>query len=166
MHELSATNKELALLIAEHGLNQDKLYELVESRFLDYIEDLHEDTLVLLLIYIKDILEDDVITEQEAGFIRLLKRFLKIKEGDLYQYHRHMVVHLLRKQMVRIYEDDKVDAEEALEKVNLQELFDLGYDQFLDIVNDEVKVSLSRGGRLDDLDTYLKNYKGYNGEAD
>jgi hypothetical protein len=156
---LSSTNKLIALSIADYGLDTNILTDFLNKHSINRIENLKNDTSILLLAYINLILEDHIISEQEAGHIKLLKRYFRIREGELYQHHRNMVVYLLKKQITAIYEDDKIDTNEALHKVNLQELFDLGYDQFLEIVNVEVRVSLSRGGDIEDLDTFLKNYK-------
>jgi len=47
-----------------------------------------------------------------------------------------------------------------LQKVDLQELFDLSYDQFLEFANIEDEKALKRGASLKDLDTVLfKKYK-------
>lgn len=153
--QLSNINKKLAALISDYGLNQQQLNLFLSGEKIQSLTDLKYDTQILLLAYISQVLEDYFITEGEAAHVRLLKRLFKIREGDLYKNHYQQIVILITLQIKKIYEDDKVDTVEALQKVNLQELFDLGYDQFLKIINNEVKISLSRGGRLDELDTLL-----------
>jgi hypothetical protein len=54
-----------------------------------------------------------------------------------------------------MYQDNVIDNNEALHKVDLQQLFDLGYDQFLELSNKAVKDALSRGAKLKDLDTFI-----------
>ena len=51
---------------------------------------------------------------------------------------------------------NKIDGNESSFKVDLQELFDLSYDQFLEFIDKEVNEALQRGASLNDLDTVYK----------
>lgn len=117
------------------------------------IEDIKEELLDLLLVYINLILNDNLISEREAGNVRILKRVFKIKEGDFYHLRYYEVEDILSRQFERIYSDNKIDRAEAILKVELQELFGLSYDQFLELVDQEVEAALQRGANLSDLDT-------------
>lgn len=44
-----------------------------------------------------------------------------------------------------MYQNDKIDNMEALQKIQLQELFDLSYDQFLKLSDKAVKSAINRG---------------------
>lgn len=85
-----------------------------------------------------------------------MKRVFRIKEGDFYNQRYYEVEDVLNRQFERIYADNQIDNDEAILKVGLQEMFDLSYDQFLELVDKEVKVALYRGGDLSDLDTVFK----------
>jgi hypothetical protein len=147
---------EIIELIHTNELDRSHLDRILKEHNIKQIEDIKEESLDLLLVYINLILNDNVITENEAGNIKILKRVFKIKEGDFFSFRPDEVEDVLNRQAARIYSDNQIDTEEALLKVGLQELFDLSYDQFLDLINEEVKAALYRGGNLSDLDTVFK----------
>ncbi len=147
---------EIIVLIFNNELDSIKVNEILKKYGLNQIEDMKEAILNLLLVYINIVLNDNVITENEARNVNLLKRFFKIKESDFFNYRRCEVEKILYKQFVRIYENNHIDTEEALHKVGLQELFGLGYDEFLKFNNKEAEAALRRGANLNDLDTVFK----------
>lgn len=106
----------------------------------------------LLIAYADYILEDAVISEEEAYDFEALKRIFRIKEGEFLQHRNYEVQEILKKEFIRIYSDHFVDRKEELEKVNLQALFDLSYDQFEEIKKDEVINALLNGADPSDLD--------------
>lgn len=147
---------EIVEIIHIKEFDRPSLDRILKEHSIRQIEDIKEELLDLLLVYINLILNDNVITENEAGNVKILKRVFKIREGDFYNYRYDEVEEVLNRQFEHIYSDNQIDTEEALLKVGLQELFDLSYDQFLDLVNEEVKAALYRGGNLNDLDTVFK----------
>lgn len=72
----------------------------------------------------------DLISAPDAFDVQALKRIFRIREGEFLCYRVLDVWEILRKEFLRIYSDAFVDRKEELEKVNLQTLFDLSYDQF------------------------------------
>lgn len=150
----------IATLIYKNNLDKLNLDKVLHEYNFNHVEEIKEDVLDMLLTYINNILDDDFITENEAGNLNLLKRFFKVKEGDFYKYRYKEVKSILEKQFKSIYSNNKINSEEALHKVGLQELFDLGYDQFLELVDKEVKAAVERGASTDELDTvFLKAYQ-------
>lgn len=119
------------------------------------IDDLKEESLSVVIDYAKDCLKDNILTEQEMQNIKLLKTFLRIREGDFYKKRLKDVRTILTLQLRRMYEDNVIDKSEATMKTDLQELFNLSYDQFLDIVNDVAKEALNRGADIKELDTFF-----------
>lgn len=114
------------------------------------------DALNVILDYSEIILEDDVLTEDEIRIITLLKMFFQIKDGEFYTYGKKArVVSILTMQLEKMYEDGKIDKDEALMKTDLQGLFCLSYDEFLEIVNNVAKQALDRGANIKDLDTFM-----------
>ncbi len=92
---------------------------------------LRDDLLDVIIAYINVILDDDFVTSNEAENVKFLKLFFKIKEGDFYKYKFGQIEKMLDRQFEHMYQDNRINTEEALQKVELQELFDLSYDQFL-----------------------------------
>jgi hypothetical protein len=151
--------KKMSNLISTNDLDRKKLENILKEHSIRVIEEIKEEIIDLLLFYINIILNDNIITEKEAINVNQLKRFFKIEEGDFYNYGYNDVQNILNKQFERIYENNEIDTEEALHKVMLQELFDLSYDQFLGLVDREVKAALQRGAHVFKLDTVVEDPK-------
>jgi len=147
--------KKVLSLIQNDNLDKENFDKVLGEYNIAHVEGIKPEVLDMLLAYIDFILRDNVITDSEAANFKLLKKFFKIKEGDFYKYRHANIENLLDRQFERIYADNRIDNEEALYKVGLQELFDLSYDQFLELVNKEVTSALKRGANPDELDTVL-----------
>lgn len=107
----------------------------------------------LLITYANLILKDLSITDKEHWNMTMLKKFFKIREGDFYCYRLKEIKSLILHQLKVIYNDGNIDHQEALHKVNLQGLFDLSYDQFLQFAEGEIHEALKRGVDIAKLDT-------------
>ena len=57
-----------------------------------------------------------------------------------------------KKEFIRIYSDNFVNQKEELLNLNPQSLFDLSYDKFEEIIEDEIIKSLIQGANPKDLD--------------
>lgn len=147
--------KKIITLIYNNELNTESVEKVLNENNFTKIEDIKEEILDLLLAYINNVLEDNIITDNEARNVKFLKKFFKVKEGDFYNSRRKQIENILSKQFQSIYADNKIDKEEALYKVGLQELFDLGYDQFLNLIDNEVRTALQRGADPNELDTVI-----------
>lgn len=95
--------------------------------------DLKEESLDLVLYYVEDCLSDHTLTVEEKAAIRLLKLSLGIEEGDFYNLRHERVQNLLVIEIRRILGDKTVDPAEGLYQVDLQKIFDLSYDQWLEL---------------------------------
>ena len=89
--------------------------------------------------------------------LNFLKRFFKILEVDFYSKKYHQIEEILNKQFEYMYQNNVIDTNEALQKVELQQLFDLSYDQFLELSRKAVKGAIERGANVIDLDTFIKS---------
>ena len=136
------TTESLDSRLNEQGIKMEK----IKDKILD-----------MILSYIHLIMEDNYITPKEATNIKFLKRFFRIREGDFYSIKYYEVERILDKQFEHMYQNNSIDNEEALQKVELQELFDLSYDQFLQLCQKAVQGAIDRGANLSDLDTFIKS---------
>lgn len=120
------------------------------------IGDIKEEALSLIIDYSKVILEDGIITKDEIRNISMLKLFYRIKEGEFFEYgKKDDITDVLLQQLRKLYADDSIDRDEAVMKTELQELFGLCYDDFLEINNIAAKEAIERGADISKLDTIL-----------
>ena len=152
--------KKISALIRNNILDEHNLDKVLNEYDIKRITEIKEEILDMLLAYINFILSDNFITDIEAKNFKQLKRFFGVREGDFYKHRYREIENILDGQFKLIYSDNKIDTDEALHKVGLQELFDLGYDQFLQLINKEVRAALERGANPGELDSiFIATYQ-------
>jgi hypothetical protein len=115
-------------------------------------------SLKLIVATAKVSLKDNIISEDEIKSIRFLKLLLDIKEGDFMKDNAiAKEVSIIIKNQVELMfsNDEKIDTNESIQKVNLQEIFGLSYDEFAEITNEAAIAAWDRGSDLINLDTYF-----------
>lgn len=152
---------DIAELILNKDLNKKTLKTVLDNYQIDKIENIKEELLYLLILYINLILEDHIITEKEKRNISLLKILFKIKEGDFFKYSYKEIENIIDRQIKRLYVDNKISKEEAIYRFEIQDIFDLSYDQLDKMKEKEIQRALEEGAKITDLDTakYPKGYK-------
>lgn len=143
---------DMADLLPKKDAKKNDIDKILESHAIHNFEDIKLQCIDFMLSYANYILEDSAISEKEAYDFAALKRIFRIREGEFLQYRSFEVREILKKECIRIYSDHFVNKKEELEKVNLQALFDLSYDQFEEIKKDEVINALLNGADPLDLD--------------
>lgn len=115
--------------------------------------------LEIVLQIIEGLLNDNDLAKDEMTSIRYVKSILGIKEGDFLKYPqvKSKMELLILEQIAIMYQDYNVNSTESLHKVDLQESFGLGYDDFIQIVNKVDLEKLQKGANVLDLDTFIKN---------
>jgi hypothetical protein len=158
---------DIAELIYNNELSRGNLDTILTDHKILRVEDIKEELLDLLIVYINLILNDHIISEKEKRNIGLLKIYFKIKEGDFYNIRYYELEDILQRQFERLYLDNSINSEEALHNVDLQDFFDLSYDQFDEFKEKEVRKALELGANISELDTakYPKVYKTLNDDA-
>jgi hypothetical protein len=130
---------------------------LIEYGFKN-LKSFKENALKLVLIYIKITLKDNLISNEEINSIRFLKLLLDIEEGEFTKDKKlyNEVANIIKIQTELMYvDDDKIDKNESMQRVHLQEVFGLNYDQFLLLTNDIALDAIERGADWTDLDSYI-----------
>lgn len=112
--------------------------------------------LEIIIAYIQESLEDDCLSKEEISNVELLKQLFRIQEGEFIRIKPIAVQEILSSQIRKMFLDKKVDGLEAVQKVELQGLFDLSYDQFLKIYNAEAIVLIVDGVDPHVLDTFIQ----------
>lgn len=144
---------DIAELIYNNELDRENIQKVLEEQKIKKIEDIKEELLDLLIVYINLILNDHIISDNEKFNVELLKKYFKIKEGDFHKYRFQEVEDILHRQFERIYLDNDIDAQEAIHNVELQGLFNLSYDQFDEFKEKEIRRALNQGANISNLDT-------------
>lgn len=147
---------EFAGLLARGDFSVQRVADVMERSWISDIAQLKPHTLDLILAYIRAVVEDNLITPKEAGNVNFLKRFFKIKEGDFFTFRRREVEDVVDKQLHWMFQNAVVDEDEALQKVDLQAMFDVSYDQFLQLSENAVRMAIDAGADPADLDTFIR----------
>jgi len=150
--------KDIAQSIYDNRIDRITIDDILEKHLISDYKSYKSEFLDIILDYIKIILNDDIITEDELSNCDQLKLLFKIDEGDFYKYKFTETNNILLKQLFKFYMDNTINKEEALQKVSLQKLFDLSYDQFNEFDLLEAELALKRGADISELDIFIKNF--------
>ncbi len=152
--------RKILQLIIDDKLRLPDLEAVLSEINVSRITDLKDRLICILLDYANFCLEDDILTQAEMHDFTTLRRFFRIDEGDFYKCHKEQEVrNILMLQLEKMQSDHTIDSNEALMKNDLQQMFGLSYDQFLEIENIVTKKSLKNGANISDLDTFIKSKK-------
>lgn len=136
----SASKNGIKLILKQQNVN----FEIAKVGFLH-----------LIFEYIKEALSDNVLTDNEKQNIKYLKLLFNIRPGDFYVHNKVDVDATIALQLSRIYSDDFINDEEALLKVDLQEIFDLSFDEMNDYSKTQAATSIQKGIDVKDLDIFF-----------
>lgn len=154
-HHYSSIMEKTLNLILNDKMNSMELSQCLASENMS-IDDIKPEALSLIIDYSKVILEDGIITKDEQRNISMLKLFYRIKEGEFFELgKKEDVTDVILQQLRKVYADNSIDTGEAVMKTELQELFGLCYDDFLEINNIAAKEALDRGADISQLDTFI-----------
>jgi hypothetical protein len=121
-----------ALRLFENGQKNPLVLKNTLQQYGVKVQDLHDEAISVLFSVVDIILDDNVLTREEMNMLRFLKMFFRIKEGDIARSGRELdIARVLSCQLERMYTGGASVHDGELLKVDLQELFDLSYDQFL-----------------------------------
>lgn len=96
------------------------------------------------IMVIRECLRDHVLLPDEADFIREMKIHLGIREGDLLDSRDEDVRSILTREVERLFEDGRVDSQEDLFQVALQEALSLSYDEYIELTRESAKRLVDR----------------------
>ena len=123
-------------LIVDGQMSSLALDKVLAEKGIRSITDIKEKTLDVLLDYADIILEDDVLTTDELRNLKMLKLFFRVEEGDFQKNNKFARVEsIIVRQLEKLYADNIIDEKEALHQSDLQGVFGLGYDEYVNIVN-------------------------------
>lgn len=134
----------VAELVAEDRLNRDTFESVVREYGVAESARFRDGLLDLVLRAVQAALRDHCLTSDEREAIRRLKVVFRLPEGAFYKHRRREVAEILRGEINRILADEHVDVTEALYEVELQGLFDLAYDEFLELTRPEMTRAIDR----------------------
>lgn len=113
------------------------------------------DFINIILQFIKFSLNDNVLTDEEKKDIIYLKRLFRIHPGDFFTHSKLTIENIIRFQLKRIYDDHQVTIDEAVLKNDLQEIFDLSFDQMNEYAKIDAAVSIKNGAEPKNLDVFF-----------
>ena len=127
-------------LLYEKGMDsrRNDINSVLEELKIKSVTSFKNEALKILILYIRLALNDNILSIEEKNNIKFLKLLFGIKDGDFKDNESiyTQVKNIINIQLQLIYlDDDSIDNSEALHKVDLQEIFGLSYDDFLNITN-------------------------------
>ena len=157
---IEGASVDIAEIIANKGTSTSRkeCLDVLNEYGFKNLKSFKESALKLVLIYIKITLKDNLISNEEINSVRFLKLLLDIKEGEFTNDKKlyNEVANIIKIQTELMYvDDDKIDKNESMQRVHLQEVFGLNYDQFLLLTNDIALDAIERGADWTDLDSYI-----------
>ena len=151
---LSDYLQEICSAIINKSISKESIDEILKRKSVNY-SIAKVDFLHLIIEYIKNILEDDILTVTEKENVKFLKVMFRIQQGDFYYHNKADIEATIASQLSRIYQDNYISDEEALLKVDLQEIFDLSFDQMNDYAKVEAAISIQKGADPKSLDVFF-----------
>jgi hypothetical protein len=124
--------------LAEDRLDRNTFDEVVRQYGVADSAQFRDGLLDLIIHAVQATLRDHCLTSDERDEIRRLKVIFRVAEGDFFKHRRGDVGEILCGKVSRLLADEHIDLEEALYEVELQALFDLAYDEFLELTRPEV----------------------------
>jgi len=111
-------------LVYNKGFDARKsdVLDLLKELNFSSIKDFKDESLKILILYVRLALNDNVLSAQEKNNIKFLKLLLEIKDGDFKNNKAifEQVKNIVKVQLELIYMDDEnIDNSEALHKVDL-----------------------------------------------
>ena len=97
----------------------------------------------MVLEYITELLDNGPIQMGELASITNLTKCLGITEGDFVSLRPAEVATILVGQLREILKDDWIDDGEDLYQLSLQAVFDLSYDQYLQLTRTEFEKAMA-----------------------
>lgn len=150
----SVSMREILHLINDNRFEPLTVQSIVERNNITS-EVLKKEAIDVFMDYAKYILLDNHIDDNEMLLAKKYKLLFRIKEGDFLSFGKsNEIKEIITAESKRFYSDSQIDEHESLAKVSLQELFDLGYDQYLDFEKEVVEDALAQGANLHKLDTF------------
>lgn len=153
---LSNYLQQICSSIIDQSISKSKVEEILQNENVDFFI-AKVDFLNLIFEYIKGALEDNILTNIEKENIKFLKIIFRIKPGDFYFHNKPNIEAAINFQLARIYLDNNITTDEALLKVDLQEIFDLSFDQMNDYAKTEAAISIQNGADINNLDIFFTN---------
>lgn len=151
---LSDYLREVCSAIITTSVSKKSIDEILQRHNVNY-SIAKVDFLHLIFEYIKNILEDDILTVTEKENVKFLKVIFRIQPGDFYYHNKADIEATIAFQLSRIYQDNYISDDEALLKVDLQEIFDLSFDQMNDYAKVEAAISIQKGADPKSLDVFF-----------
>jgi hypothetical protein len=134
---------EILSLLSQGSLEPDRFSDIVERHGLNRESWFWSQRLDLVLGYVSALIADGDLDADSLRSIANLKNCLGVTEGDFVTLRPAEVAAILAGELEQILEDDSIDEEEDLRQADLQAVFDLSYDQYLQLTRVEFERAMS-----------------------
>lgn len=118
---------------------RDEMQSILSKHALETPADCGPERLDFVLHYVEMALEDHAVLEVELQNVRQLKRLLAVDEGAFWEDRREAIGHLITMETFWILADLEVTTAEEEHQAAVQAVFDLGYDQYVELARGMVE---------------------------
>jgi hypothetical protein len=134
----------IAGLIASGEFSIDRLEELCVTEGLGEPNDTKEILVDFVLVFARKCLEDHRLSQSEMFVLRALIEIFRIEEGEFATLRPYELQAVLEAQVASILGDHYVTNEEEILQADLQRVFGLGYDQYVNFLRPFVRPRLEQ----------------------
>ena len=128
----------VAEILATEDVTPNNFYEIRPRVQLSRTTTFRKGIIGLILYYVKVVVRDHELSYEEKENIRLLKTLFQVKEGEFYNLQASELSEILSQQILWIVGDREMDRSDDIYQEDLQRVFDLGYDKFVELTKDAV----------------------------
>lgn len=133
MANILTIDKKFIELITSGKMDKDLFLEILNSFGINNVFEAKKELIGIYLSVVYAMIQDKIITEEELLAAKNLKTIFEIKEGELFNEDKNLIQLYLCLQLSYYFKDGVLSDLEELEIVNFQDLFDLTYDQYIEI---------------------------------
>lgn len=131
---LSLAEADIIDHITSNGFEKKPFARMLERKGYTTGNDLKITCVLFFLRFVRQVLVDRIISEEERTVSGLLKLLFEIDSTDLLPDHLHLVEQIIHSQLNYVKEQEPgIGLHAACDKAGLQELLSLGYDEYVQL---------------------------------
>lgn len=133
-----------AEVLATEGITRTNFRDIRSKVLLSSSASFRSGVMEMILYYARVCVRDHELTADEKENLQLLKTLFQIEDGEFYSRKAQELSDFLSQQVLWIVQDERLENAEDLYQSDLQRIFGLSYDQYVDLTQKSVKEFLEK----------------------